>query len=69
MGNFFIQEGARELNLVLPSKFVSKGFDCKRMEGDAGEKEERQIKARGGVGGKEILKPFSEQSNAQQMPI
>lgn len=36
---------------MLPSKYMSKGFDCKRMEGDAGEKEERQIKSRGGVGG------------------
>lgn len=36
---------------MLPSKYMSKGFDCKRMEGDAGEKEERQIKSREGVGG------------------
>lgn len=27
---------------------MSKGFDCKRMEGDAGKREERQVK--GGCG-------------------
>lgn len=48
-------------------EYVSKGFGCKRMEGDAEKGEERQVK--GGLWGEEILKPHSEQSNAQQMPV
>lgn len=36
---------------------MSKGFDCKRMEGDAGKREERQVKRRGlwGTGNPEAM--------------
>lgn len=48
-------------------EYTPVGFDCKRMGGDAGKGEERREK--GGCRREEILKPSSEQPNAQQMPL
>lgn len=48
-------------------EYMPMGFDSKRTGGDAWKGEERREK--GGCEGEEILKPSSEQPNAQQMPV